>query len=223
MSGATWRGRTLGAALALLVQALFLSMMVLSPSRPARPLVNLAHETILLLRSPARPTPGTIDTRGVPHVIRRPLPTLVPVLPPSSVPSLAPPSGLTGFGQALFGCAPEHYADLTPDQRAHCPKPGEGLAKNDDQDLAATPRSHAKYEARWQEQWTEDHWMPAPCLPIGGTVVQCLTDQSKAENERSQAAWDKIAADEAASLKTKPLTVPPLMRQGQNLAVRQSP
>ena len=43
MSAATWRSRTLGAALALLallallVQGLFLSMVMLSASRPIRP------------------------------------------------------------------------------------------------------------------------------------------------------------------------------------------
>jgi len=200
MSGATWRGRTLGATLALLVQAGFLSLVLLSPSRPARPLAGLAHETILLLRPLTTPKAATIDARGPARRAKNTLPIIVPVVPPSATPSLAPPSGLAGFGQALFGCAPEHYADLTPDQRAHCPKPGEGMAKNDDKDLGAEPRSHAKYEARWQEQWAEGHWAPAPCLPAGETVALCLLGQSIAENRRRQAAWSKIAEDEAAAL-----------------------
>jgi len=211
MSDATWRGRTLGAALALLVQALFLSMVVLSPSRPMKPPISLAHETIFLLRPLTRPAPTTIDARSIASPrLHKIAPVTVPTLPPAAAPSLAPPSGLAGFGRALFGCAPEHYADLTPDERAHCPKPGEGLAKNDDKGLLSEPRSHAKYEARWQEQWTEDHWVPAPCLPGSETVAQCLIDQTQAENRRSQAAWNKIAADEAAATRANLPPMPPI-------------
>jgi hypothetical protein len=126
---------------------------------------------------------------------------------------LAPPSGLAGFGRSLFGCAPEQYADLTPDERAHCPKPGEGLAKNDDRDLVTPPRSRAKLEAMWQEQWDEDHWVPGPCPPSERPAVLCLLDQAIAENRRAQAAWDKIAADRAAALKPKPPPVPPPLRR----------
>jgi hypothetical protein len=61
---------------------------------------------------------------------------------------LASPSGLAGFGRSLFGCAPEHYADLLPDERAHCPKPGEGLAVNEPPDLMGGP-SHVKDNPRW--------------------------------------------------------------------------
>ncbi len=204
-----WRQRALGAALALVVQALFLTMVFLSPSRPTRQLNSLAHETILLLRSLPRTAPATIDARGpLSPKTRKAAPFVVPVVPLFTAPSLAPPSGLAGFGRALFGCAPEHYADLTPDERAHCPKPGEGMAMNDDKDLGAEPRSHAKYEARWQEQWTEDHRVPAPCLPTGPSVTQCLLDQSIAENRRIQAAWNKIAEDEAAAQRVKPPPIP---------------
>jgi hypothetical protein len=130
---------------------------------------------------------------------------------------LAPPSGLAGFGRSLFGCAPEQYANLTQDQRAHCPKPGEGLAKNDDRDLLTPPRSHAKMEAMWQEQWAEDHWAPAPCLPSDSIpVAVCLLGQSIAENRRRQAAWEKIAADRAADLKPRPPPVPIPFRHGQD-------
>jgi hypothetical protein len=211
MSGATWRGRALGAALALLVQALFLSMVMLSPSRPR---INLPHEAFFLLRPLAKPAPTTIDARSIASPRpRKVAPVIVvPTLPLATTPSLAPPSGLAGFGQTLFGCAPEHYADLTPDERARCPKPGEGLAKNDDKDPLSEPKSHAKYEARWQEQWSEDHWVPAPCLPGSESVAQCLIDQAQAENRRTQAAWNKIAADEAAATRTKPPPIPPIGR-----------
>ena len=81
---------------------------------------------------------------------------------------MAPPSGLSeglaGFGQALFGCAPEHYADLTPDQRARCPKPGEGLANKEQPDLMSTP-SHVKNNARWANAMA--HKQTLPMLPGG--------------------------------------------------------
>jgi hypothetical protein len=204
-----WRQKALGATLALLVQTIFLSLAILSASRPSNPRVNLAHETLLMLRPLPQPAPTTIDGRGPARPAKSVLPIVVPVVPPSATPSLAPPSGLAGFGQALFGCAPEHYAELTPDQRTHCPKPGEGMTRNDDKDLGSEPRGHAKYEARWQEQWAEDHWVPAPCLPADGGVAQCLLDQSIAENRRALAAQSKIAADEVAAQKAKPPPMPP--------------
>jgi hypothetical protein len=207
-----WQHRALGATLALLVQASFLLLVILSPSRPSKPLINLPYETLLLLRPLPQPVPTTIDGRGPARPAKSILPIIVPVAPPFTAPSLAPPSGLAGFGQALFGCAPEHYADLTPDQRTHCPKPGEGMTRNDDKDLGTEPRSHVKYEARWQEQWDEDHWVPAPCLPAGGGVAQCLLDQSIAENRRAQAARSKIAADEAAADRPSTPPMPPKPR-----------
>ena len=85
-----------------------------------------------------------------------------PLLPAPSVP--APPSGIAGFGQSLFGCAPEHYANLTPDARAHCMKPGEGLAYNRMPDLMGG-RSHAKDTARWANAMV--HKQPLPMLPGG--------------------------------------------------------
>ncbi|HVW74586.1 MAG TPA: hypothetical protein VHC39_13180 [Rhizomicrobium sp.] len=90
-------------------------------------------------------------------------PTAAPSEPsPSLAPTPAP--DLRGFGQALFGCAPEHYSDLTPDQRAHCPKPGEGLANKEEPDLMGTP-SHVKDNARWANAMA--HKQTLPMLPGG--------------------------------------------------------
>jgi hypothetical protein len=216
MTRASWKQRAFGATLALSVQAIFLLLVLLSPSHHAR-LASLPPESILLIPPLAVPAPSTIDARG-PRRRRAAAAALIPVPPPIITPpapttSLAPSSGLAGFGRSLFGCAPEHYADLTPDERAHCPKPGEGLAKNDDRDLVTPPRSRAKLEAMWQEQWDEDHWVPGPCPPSDRPVVLCLLDQSIAENRRAEAAWDKIAEDRAAALKPKPPPVPPPFRR----------
>ncbi|MBA2588184.1 MAG: hypothetical protein H0U98_06105 [Alphaproteobacteria bacterium] len=190
-----------GAVLALLVQLSFLLLVLLTPSHPLRPVVE--KETLLLLPPIAPPKPVTIDARApstlstAPPVVPPP-----PYSPPVMIAPLAPPSGIAGFGRSLFGCAPEHYAELTPDERAHCPKPGEGMAVNQPPDLLNPPRSHAKDEALWQEQWTEGHWVPAVC-PLGdgpGAVAHCLLEQSKAEHRRQQAALQKINDEKAARL-----------------------
>jgi hypothetical protein len=190
--------RAQGAVLALLVQASFLAMILLTPQHRV-PLRTLARETILILHP--TPAPSTIDARAprprsaAPPLVSPPPPPFAPVTP---APTLAPPGGIAGFGRSLFGCAPEHYADLTPDERAHCPKPGEGMAVNQPPDLLNPPKSHARDEAIWQEQWAEDHWVPALC-PLGdaGAVVACVLQQSIAENHRREAAWQKIADDKA--------------------------
>jgi hypothetical protein len=214
MRQASWKQRGLGATFALSVQAIFLLLVLLSPSHHAR-LASPPPESILLIPPLAVPAPTTIDARG-PRRRRTPAPALVLVPPPIVAPPtaaapLAPPSGLAGFGRSLFGCTPEHYADLTPDERAHCPKPGEGLAKNEDRDLNTPPRSRAKLEAMWQEQWDEDHWVPGPCPPSDKPAALCLMEQAVAQNRRAKAAWDKIAEDRAAALKPKPLVPPPLL------------
>ena len=170
----TIRDRTGGAVLALLVQASFVMMILLSSRRPAPP-PDPARETILLLHPLPKPAPQTIDARGA--VAPRIAPVQIPVLPNLAPPMLAPPvlappSGIAGFGRSLFGCAPERYADLPPDERAHCPKPGEGLAINQQPDLMHT-RSHVKDEAHWRREWERGH--SASLLPCGGfTNLMCL-------------------------------------------------
>jgi hypothetical protein len=205
--------RAQGALLALLVQAAFVAMLLLS-SQHSPPLRNPARETILLLHPTPQTAPGQIDARGPaqPRIAPIPIPT-APNIAPS--PDIAPPSGIAGFGRSLFGCAPEHYADLLPDERAHCPKPGEGMAVNQPPDLLAPPKSHSKDEAIWQEQWAEDHWVP-PICPLGppGAVARCVLEQSIAENRRREAAWARIAEQQAQDLKPKPPPVPIPFRRG---------
>ena len=160
------RDHLVGGVLALLVQAGFLLLVLLSPSHSTRP-ASLARETLLFFPPPAVPAPSTIDARGPRRKRIAPSATLpVPPIasPPVAASPLAPPSGLAGFGQTLFGCAPEHYADLTPDQRAHCPKPGEGLANAEQPDLMGRP-SHVKDNARWANAMA--HKQTLPMLPGG--------------------------------------------------------
>jgi hypothetical protein len=189
------RERAQGAVLALLVQASF--VLLIFWSRPVTLRSPLAHETILLLRSLPKTRPQTIDARGSPQ--RRsapmPIPIPIPILPNFASPVLAPPSGIAGFGRSLFGCAPERYADLPPDEKAHCPKPGEGLAVNQPPDLLNL-KSHAKDEALWLEEQAEAKWNSecAGAVEVGF----CIMHQSMAEHRRAQAARQKIADDKAA-------------------------
>jgi hypothetical protein len=144
------RDHLAGGVLALMVQAGFLLLALLSPSDSPRP-ASLVRETVLFFPPLAVPAPSTIDARDPRRKRTAPSDALpVPSIasPPVAASPLAPPSGIAGFGRSLFGCAPEHYADLTPDQRAHCPKPGEGLANNEQPDLMGGP-SHVKDNLRW--------------------------------------------------------------------------
>jgi len=144
------RTRLQGALLALLVQATLIAAAILSLTRPVFLPRPLQHEATLWLRPLPRPAekPNTIDARGslrqsapVPRTVG-PRPSPLPALP--SGPSA---SDLQAFGRALFGCAPEHYAELSPEDRAHCVQPGEGLALQPP-DLLGGP-SHVKNNARW--------------------------------------------------------------------------
>jgi hypothetical protein len=204
---ASWPRRAGGAILALLVQFSFLLLVLLTPSHPLRPVIE--KETLLLLPPLAPPKPVTIDARA-PSVFSTAPPVVPPppYSPPAMIAPLAPPSGIAGFGRSLFGCAPEHYADLTPDERAHCPKPGEGMAVNQPPDLLAPPKSHAKDEALWLEQYAEDHYVPAICPPSNTPIGFCVLHQAIAENRRRQEAWQKITEEKAARLQ-EPKRPPP--------------
>jgi len=121
--------RAQAAVLALLVQTLFISALWFAAVRQTER--TSARETILFLTPPLPPAPRTIDARGGAPVGRAPsraAPMPFSPVPFSPVPQPVPQADLRGFGRALFGCAPEHYAELLPEERAHCPKPGEGLA-----------------------------------------------------------------------------------------------
>jgi hypothetical protein len=195
MPHTTWLHRVRGAALALLVQAGFVLIILLSPTRLTPPR-HPARETILLLHPLPQPAPRSIDARGA--VLHRAPPVAIPVLPNIAPSVLAPPSGIAGFGRSLFGCAPERYADLPPDEKAHCPKPGEGMAVNEPPDLLNPPKSHAKDEAFWLEEQTEEHWNTECAGAV--EIVKCMIAQTRAERRRAEAARQKIADDKALAL-----------------------
>jgi hypothetical protein len=148
-----------GAVLAVAVQALLLTALLLwAVPPPARP---RAQKEIFFRLVPTLPPVQVIGAPVMPmHKPMVSAPTPLPVAPPA----IAPPSGLAGFGQSLFGCTPEHYADLAPDARAHCIKPGAGLAWNRTPDLM-DEHAHAKDPARWAN--ARVHKQPLPMLPGG--------------------------------------------------------
>lgn len=187
-----------GGVLALLVQAGFLLLVLLSPSHSTRP-ASPARETLLFFPPLAVPAPSTIDARGprkkrIAPSVTLPVPRLASA--PATASALAPPSDLAGdlagFGQALLGCAPEHYADLTPDERAHCPKPGEGLANKEQPDLMGTP-SHVKNNARWANAMAHKQTLPMlpggmlfPLVALGAVLDGSITEPNSAFRDPEQ-------------------------------------
>lgn len=186
------RDHLAGGVLALLMQAGFLLLVLLSPSRSSGP-ASPARETLLFFPPLAVPAPSTIDARSPRRKRIAPsVPFSVPSFAAPSVPNLAPPSGLAGFGQALFGCAPEHYADLLPEQRAHCPRPGEGLANNEQPPLAGV-RSHVKDNARWANAMAHKQTIPMlpggmlfPLAALGAVLNGSIAERSSAFRDPEQ-------------------------------------
>jgi hypothetical protein len=141
------KDRLTGAVLALLLQIGFIAAFL-----HALPLMTppkqLARELTFFLPRLA-PAPAPVKTEATPRATS--LPVFVPPplfsLPASPAPS-APSTALQNFGQALFGCAPETYSSLTPQQKAACLRPGEGVAIQEFPNLMGAP-SHVKDNARW--------------------------------------------------------------------------
>jgi len=144
------RTRAQGAVLALLVQAALITTAILSLTRPVFLPRPHHEEATLWLRALPHVTPQakTIDARGPARGRAAPAPAYNPL----SSTSPAPPAGadasnLRAFGRAVFGCAPENFAQLLPEDRAHCPKPGGDMAYQPPDPLGGP--SHVKNNVRW--------------------------------------------------------------------------
>jgi hypothetical protein len=141
--------RAAAATGALLLQLAFIAAFLhaYSQAPPARR--ELAHEiTFFLPRlNKPEPVPSNRALRAAVPALIPPVFTLPPIIavPLSETPS---PQALQNFGQALQGCAPESYASLTPDQKARCVRPGEGVAVQQAPGMMGSP-SHVKDEAHW--------------------------------------------------------------------------
>ena len=104
----------------------------------------------------------------------------------SPVPLFAPPPATPGapaaasnnaatlqnLGRSLFDCAPENYASRTPQQRAACPRLGEGFAIREAPPLMGLP-SQVKDEAHWEEELAREQ-SPAMLPCMGFVDVLCL-------------------------------------------------
>jgi hypothetical protein len=190
--------RANGVVLALLVQTAFIALLLISSKRPAL-IPRASHETILLLQALPKPAPRatTIDAR-------RPSTSPQTIAPEVEVPTApspittAPPPGIAGFGKSLFGCTPQAYGNLSPEERARCPQAGSDLASRQPPDLLNFPKSHVKDEVLWLEEQAEKNWAPECAGAV--EVAKCMMHQSIAENQRARDARQKIADDKAAKL-----------------------
>lgn len=168
MARAAWQNRTGGAALALLVQTLFLWALLFATVQHS--VRTSGRETILILHPTPPASPSTIDARG--EVGVHPVPRSVASVPFSPLPRSIPQADLRAFGQALFDCAPEKYALLSLEDRKHCPKPGEGLALNPPLVLPGEERSHVRDNARWANALAHKQ---SPILLPGGILFPLAT------------------------------------------------
>jgi hypothetical protein len=121
---------------------------------------KLAQEmTLILPRLRPAPVQEAAPRAAAPPVVR--LPT-TPSLQPPPVGAAPSAADVQGLGRALFGCAPEAYAGLSPEQRAHCPRPGVNAPRTTEEELY--PRSHAKDAATWQEDLDERNFNYSGCM-----------------------------------------------------------
>ncbi len=180
------------ASAAILVQILLVMLFIHSvmPGKPRQ----MAREMMTMLRPIFRPVPPM-------RAPEQPLPRMI--VPPAAVASPAPgdramnvapapPITLEGIGRALFGCAPERYADLPPDERARCPKPGEGMAGNQAPDLMGGP-SHVKDNSRWANAMAHRQtvrMLPGglffPLVALGAVLDGSITEPNSAFRDPEQ-------------------------------------
>ena len=143
-------------ALLHLLIVLALLHMVAPPPRFVSP-----REMLIRLTRPMPPPPSTAPAPLLPTLIQ-PSPGIVPAVPPPIIAPI-PPMDLRGFGQQLFGCAPEALASKTQEERARC---NTGLTRPDDT-ASLMPRSHVKNpERRAAEMAAKNTTARIPCSYI---------------------------------------------------------
>jgi hypothetical protein len=128
---------------ALLVALLHLLVVLgLMHNVTVTPRVITPPETLIRLTKLAPPPPSTPPAPPVP-TLAQPSPGIVQAVP---LPAIAPPPtlDLRGFGQRLFGCAPDALAGLTQEERTRC---NTGPTRPDDT-ASLMPRSHVKNPER---------------------------------------------------------------------------
>jgi hypothetical protein len=204
-----FRDRLPSAVLALAVQAGFILAFLHALPLMAPP-KQLAHElTFFLPRLAPKPLPAR--PQAAPPATAWPVfvpPPLLSLPAPSAPSPNAPSNALRNFGRALFGCAPETYSSLTPQQKAACPRPGEGVAIQEAPDPLNT-RVRAKDEAVWQEQFRIKHLPMADCPP-SDSWMNCSLTQNRIEDTREKQTAKELAYQKEKALQPPPPPLPPV-------------
>lgn len=205
--------RFAGAILAIAVQAGLIALLIFAHAPLAPPEKSTGELTFILPRlrpEPAPPLP--MPRQSAPLLIPAPA---VPLPPDENALRAAPlpqmrampvPPDLSAVGRALSDCRIDNYANLSPERRKHCPRPGEGMAIQDAPSLGPV-RPKAKDEALWQEQWREDHFTLGLC-PLGQDQLECITQQWREEGDRAKKARKALDDAKAAALKPPQPIIP---------------
>jgi hypothetical protein len=191
--------RLIGSAAAIALQAGFL-LLLLQSVQILKPPPKLAREmTLFLPRLRPAPAQQSAPRVAAPPIVHIPVPSHVPPPPADAAPSAA---DVQGLGRALFGCAPEAYANLPPEDRAHCPRPGENVPPSAEEEL--NPRSHSKDAATWEEDLDERHFDYSGCMGTGELIVPCMIRLHHAEEARAAIVRSQIASDKAKAAAKPP-------------------
>jgi hypothetical protein len=112
--------RATGLVLVALLHLLLLLSLLTGLVQPVKR-ARLMRELTFVLPPLPKAAPSAPEAGVATAPARRPAPPPLYVLP-EAPPSPETTPALPSFGQSLFGCAPERYAEMTQDQRAHCPQ-----------------------------------------------------------------------------------------------------
>lgn len=170
MSAASQPQRAISALLVLLLHALLLLALLQFLVKPQNAGTSHPERLLeLMISMPRAPTPP--PPPAAPRGQRAPVRVQPGGERSGAMPSLAPPvltPDIRGFGQALLGCAPENLANLTPEQRAHCPG---GFSRPDDSAVLQPP-SHVKDPLRRAaEMKARNALLRVPCTAVVGAPV----------------------------------------------------
>lgn len=163
------RQRLAAATGALLLQVAFIAAFLhaFSTQTPPRRLERELTFFLPRLLPKTAPVPTVPRTSAAPANLPAFVPPFLSIAPaPPAAPANNNAAILQNLGRSLFGCAPENYPNLTPQQRAACPPPGEGVAIQNAPDPLNT-RSHVKDEAYWKEELRQKQ-APQILFGLGG-------------------------------------------------------
>jgi hypothetical protein len=185
------------ASAAILVQILLVMLFAHSflPGKPR----EMAREMMLLLRPIFQPPPDRAPERPLPRMIAPPAALAPPAFNERATGIMpAPGTSLDGIGRALFGCGPEGYGQLTREEQARCPPPGEGMARlTPDDKLLNPPKSHSRDAVMWAEDLAARQFTPN-CTGFGGELIgACMMRQAQAESRRAKQARGEYEFDKA--------------------------